>query len=73
MAVGDTNSIVMIDQDETVNLGETKSYTVVVPANQGGLRVVLAWTDPAPYLQGMIGLANQRACRTEFRRVRVTP
>ena len=35
--------------------------------------VTLAWTDPTPYLQGMIGLANQRACRTEFRHVRVTP
>ena len=33
----------------------------------------LAWTDPQPYLTGMIGLANQRACRTEFRRLRVTP
>ncbi len=58
VAVGDTNSIVMIDQDETVNLGETKSYTVVVPANQGGLRVVLAWTDPAGNPVNSVQLVN---------------
>jgi hypothetical protein len=44
---GDTNSILLIDQDESVSSSETKSYSVTVPANQGGLRIVLAWTDPA--------------------------
>ena len=44
---GDTNSILLIDQDESVSTSETKSYSVTVPANQGGLRIVLAWTDPA--------------------------
>ena len=39
----------------------------------GGPPVTLAWIDPKPYATGMIGLANQRACRTEFRKVRVTP
>lgn len=33
--------------------------------------VTLRFTDPTPYLSGMIGLANQRGCRTAFRAVRV--
>lgn len=37
-----------------------------------GAPVSVSWSDPQPYLAGMIGLANQRACRTEFRNVRVT-
>lgn len=42
-------------------------------ASGAGQQAQLDWRDPQPYRNGMIGLANQRACRTAFRKVRVSP
>ncbi len=43
------------------------------PAGDAADGARVAWTDPKPYRSGMIGLANQRGCRTEFRKVTVKP
>lgn len=40
-------------------------------ARRGDAMASVTWADDRPYLSGMIGLANQRGCRTEFRRVTV--
>lgn len=57
-----------------------RRYRLSLRAEGGALRgqvqgegepASVAWTDPQPYLTGMIGLANQRGCRTEYRHVAV--
>lgn len=41
------DAVIMLDQDQTQALetGDNYSYQVVVGANEGGLKIVLAWTD----------------------------
>lgn len=53
-----------------------QAYPLSLAANGADLvgkcgDVTLSWHDDAPYLTGMIGLANQRGCRTAFRAVGV--
>jgi hypothetical protein len=53
-----TNSVFLVDQEDPLSTDESKTYTVTVEPNEGGLRVVLAWTDPAGTPGNSVQLVN---------------